>query len=91
MSDTVDRVARAMWEVRRANAGLVPVSLEEWGDGSIPKANGILDEARAAIEAMRPEFEMIQSAYSPMNDDTIWIDDRTPLAQYVDSIINRIA
>jgi hypothetical protein len=55
MSEMIERVARAMWEVRRQKAGLVPVELEPWGDGSIPRANHIMDEARAALEAMLEE------------------------------------
>lgn len=47
--------------------------------------------ARAAIEAMRPEFERISEAYSPRHDDTVWIDDRTPIGLFVDSIINDCA
>jgi hypothetical protein len=53
VSEMIERVAKAMWDARRANANNNGVELEFWGDGSIPKANGIMDEARAAIEAMR--------------------------------------
>ena len=55
--DMIERVARAKWEVRRAKARLVSIELEEWGDGSIPRANHAMDEARAAIEAMRKPTE----------------------------------
>lgn len=61
--DKIEQVAREMWEVRRQKAGLVQIELEEWGDGSIPRANHIMDEARAAIEAMRePTMEMLLAA-----------------------------
>lgn len=55
MSEMVERVARAMWEERRRHAKSLDMDLdlEEWGDGSIPKANNIIGEARAAIKAMR--------------------------------------
>lgn len=51
----VERVARAQWEQRRKKAleFMPDHPLEEWGDGSVPKSNGIMEEARAAIEAMR--------------------------------------
>lgn len=61
----VEKVARAMWAQRRKFAGLVPIKLEDWGDGTIPLANGIFEEAVAAIEAMRePTDEMRRSATS---------------------------
>jgi hypothetical protein len=53
MSDQIQRVARAMWEKRRELALRSDIILEEWGDGTIPKANGIHEEAAAAIAAMR--------------------------------------
>ena len=61
MSDMIEQVAKAMWDVRRAHAmNEAGIELEFWGDGTIPKANGIMDEARAAIEAMRePTDEMV--------------------------------
>lgn len=48
-------VARTLWEARRAFAAhsfpdLPP--LEEWGDGSIPASNGILEEAEAVLKAV---------------------------------------
>lgn len=55
MSDMAERVARAIWEQRRADiAKLYPnLVLDEWGDGSVPRLNGVFEEARVAIEAMR--------------------------------------
>lgn len=57
MSDMVECVARAIWERRRALAKSffpdVTFDLEEWGDGSIPRSNGVLEEAEAAIAAFR--------------------------------------
>ncbi|MFL6948261.1 MAG: hypothetical protein ACJ8FU_08695 [Xanthobacteraceae bacterium] len=59
----VERVARAMWEQRRVYARERGIDLEEWGAGSTPEANGITDEARAAIAAMRePTNEMVDAA-----------------------------
>jgi hypothetical protein len=60
----IERVAKAMWDARRANANNNEVELEFWGDGSIPKANGIMDEARAAIEAMREPTEAMVGIHS---------------------------
>jgi hypothetical protein len=54
----LESVARAMWEQRRRAAKIVDIDLEEWGDGSVPAANGVMDEARVAIEAMRLPDEM---------------------------------
>ena len=57
MTTVLERVARAMWEQRRKKAAedfptLPP--LDEWGDdGAVPRANGIMEEARAGLEAMR--------------------------------------
>lgn len=52
-ASTVERVARAIWEQRRKHAREQNgIDLEEWGDGSIPRANGVMDEASAAMEAM---------------------------------------
>jgi hypothetical protein len=53
MSEVVEQIARAMWEVRRQKAKLSLIDLEEWGDGSIPRANHIMDEAGAALEVAR--------------------------------------
>lgn len=30
------------------------------------------------------------NAYSPLNDDWIWMDERTPLGLYIDSYVQRI-
>lgn len=49
----IERVARAQWDQRRKWAEREGYTLEEWGDGSIPRANGIEEEARAAVAAMR--------------------------------------
>ena len=52
MTDRVEHVARAIWEARRRHARATRGwELEEWGDGSVPLANGIMDEAKAALEA----------------------------------------
>jgi hypothetical protein len=59
MSEMIEKVAKAMWDARRGHANNSGVFLEFWGDGSIPKKNGILDEARAAIAAMREPTEMM--------------------------------
>jgi hypothetical protein len=51
-SEQIEYVARAIWLQRRIFAAKRGIMLEEWGDGSVPRANGILDEARAAIDAV---------------------------------------
>jgi hypothetical protein len=50
--ELVEDIARAMWERRRKFSGNFSIQLEEWGDGSIPKANGIIDEANAALKVV---------------------------------------
>lgn len=43
-------VARAIWERRRMFIKLkLGQELEEWGNGEIPRSNGIMNEAEAAI------------------------------------------
>ena len=59
--ETVEDVAKAIWDVRRAHANNSGVELEFWGDGIIPRACGVFDEARAAIAAM-PSWRPIESA-----------------------------
>ncbi len=62
MSDEqVEDVAKAIWDARRAYANNAGIQLEYWGDGAIPRANGIMDEARAAIAAYAPAQEEILS------------------------------
>lgn len=63
MSEMVEQGARAMWEERRRHARSMGIELEEWGDGSIPKANNIMGEARAMLAAMcEPTSDMIEVA-----------------------------
>lgn len=57
----IEEVARAIWQARRdfikKDRGW---DLEEWGDGTVPKLNGVMEEARAAIMAMhRPTSHML--------------------------------
>jgi hypothetical protein len=59
MSEMIERVARAIWERRRGAAAIAGIDLEEWGDGGIPRANHIFEEARAAIEAMREPTDVM--------------------------------
>jgi len=73
MSEMTERAAKAMWEVRRAKAQAIGLHLEEWGDGYWPKANHIMEEARAAIEAMRePTGPMIDAAYEAVEFNDAW-------------------
>lgn len=52
--DKLEQVARKMWEQRRRwSLAKFNIALEEWGDGSIPQANGVIEEARVAIREMQ--------------------------------------
>lgn len=63
MNEIIERVARALWGARRAYASREGIFLEEWGDGAVPRANGVFEEARAAIEAIRePTDDMMVEA-----------------------------
>lgn len=68
MSEMIEMVAQAMWASRRAHANNSGIELEFWGDGTIPKANGIMDEARAAIEAMREPTNRMICAVLDLHD-----------------------
>lgn len=68
MSEMIEEVAKAMWDVRRAHANGAGVFLEFWGDGTIPKANGIMQEARAAIEAMREPTDAMVNAANALDE-----------------------
>lgn len=68
MSEMIEQVAKAMWDARRAYANDHGIFLEFWGDGSIPRANGIMDEARAAIEAMREPTNPMIGAVLDLHD-----------------------
>lgn len=67
----VERVARAMWEDRQRFVKSIDPNLpdlEEWGDGTIPKSNNVIGEARAAIAAMRePTAEMVKAAFDSVD------------------------
>lgn len=80
MSEMLDRVARAIGESYDGYADPVETP-NNWA-----RAVGA---ARAAIEAMRPELEQLSVAYGG-SDGSVWIDDRTPVGLYVDSILNEI-
>lgn len=62
MSEMIEKVARAIWDRRRASAAELGIELEEWGDGGIPRANKVFEEARAALEAMRQPTSRMQRA-----------------------------
>jgi hypothetical protein len=47
-----------------------------------------IDELIKANAALRKALEAIrETAYSPAGDDYIWMDDRTPLGQFIDSVL----
>lgn len=76
MTDLIEDMAKAMWDVRRAYANKAGVFLECWGDGTIPKANWIMEEARAVFAVMRePTREMMVAGALVMPDYDPSIDD----------------
>lgn len=63
----IERMARAMWETRRETARQSGIELEPWGDGTVPRANNVMQEARAALEAMRElDGEMMAALWEAM-------------------------
>jgi hypothetical protein len=52
IAEQTEYVAKAIWEQRVKFAAASGIELEPWGDGSIPQANGVMAEARAALEAL---------------------------------------
>jgi hypothetical protein len=56
-------MAFAIWEKRRELAmSKHGIELEAWGDGSLPSANGVYEEASAALAAMeQPSQKMIDA------------------------------
>jgi hypothetical protein len=85
----IERVARAQWEARRkwsAEHYDMPVPLEEWGDGALPIANGIMKEARAAVEAMREPTEAMLKATQDHPDHYIAGDAGMTPAQWASAI-----
>lgn len=96
MTDMIETVARAKWEARREFARKAGVELEPWGDGSFPLANGILEETRAAIEAMSSGWVELKDA--PLDEvgfvwcaDPAWGDDTTQRGRVVEWGNQRIA
>ena len=52
IDEQTEYVAKAIWVQRVKWARASGIELEEWGNGDVPRMNGIFAEARAAIEAM---------------------------------------
>ena len=51
-----------------------------------------LERLQAEIGRLLAALEKIRdTAYSPQGDDWIWMDDQTPLGQFIDSVINRVS
>lgn len=75
MNEIVEQAAKAMWDTRRAHANNAGIDLEVWGDGTIPKANGIMAEARAALESIREPTEDMANAAEcaePFSFEAMW-------------------
>jgi len=69
LSKMVERVARSIWEKRRMLAMDVHgIQLEEWGDGSVPRANHVFEEAQAAIAGMREPTDPMICAVLDLHD-----------------------
>lgn len=51
--DMIERVAKAIWSVRERAAARQDIGLEPWGDGEIARANGVMEEAEAAVGVLR--------------------------------------
>lgn len=45
--DIIEQMARVIWDARAKFAANKGIVLEQWGDGSIPRACGIFEEAAA--------------------------------------------
>lgn len=76
--EMVERVAKAIWLARCVHTmRTAGIELEIWGEDSVvPIANGIMEEARAAIEAMREptkamiaEITYYDTEYDQCTDD----------------------
>lgn len=67
-SKMIERVARAIWDQRRASAAALGIDLEEWGDGGIPRANKVYEEASAAIKSMREPTDPMICAVLDLHD-----------------------
>lgn len=61
--ELVERVARAIWNRRRESAAGMGIDLEEWGDGGIPRANDVFEEACAAIDVVRAYGEELMERH----------------------------
>lgn len=62
-SEMIERAARAAWEKRREMAKRnMNIDVEPFGDGTIPRANGIFDEVIAIFEAIREPTEAMKEA-----------------------------
>ena len=48
----IELIAKSIWGKRREHVARSGVDLEEWGDGKIPRLNGIFEEAKAAYDTI---------------------------------------
>lgn len=82
MTTMRERVARAMWTHRQKWALSNGFLLEDWGDGTIPLANGVMDEAADALKAMfEPTGEMLEAGCASHPPDAYHSD--TKLADII--------
>ncbi len=63
-------------------------------DFNLTLGRSVLDDnltLKVEIEELKEALANIgENAFSPQEDDTIWMDDTTTLGAYIDSIINRL-
>lgn len=61
-------LARAVWKQRIAYAKMEGMVLEPWGDGSYARANGVFEEVRAMLLALRdPTPGMVKASNKTAN------------------------
>lgn len=64
--EVTNRVARAIWERRKFFLRkMFDIELEEWGNGEVPRSNGAVGEAEAAIIA----YEAAMGIRPPEGDE----------------------
>lgn len=67
----LEKAARAAWDQRRKKASefMPGLPLEEWGDGTIPKLNGLMEEVVAVLTAIRESNDAMLEAWDAVGID----------------------
>ena len=89
-TEMVERVARKLWAVRvRRMLQRDGIVLEEWGDGSVPRQNGVYEEAKAAIEEMRePTSSMCDAGVIGTKADVSFFDVAETYSAMIDAALS---